>query len=150
MAKIRSCGFLIYRREPELSFLLMKHAERWDLPKGHVDSGETKVEAAFRELFEETGIRSDDVQRVTGFKYKQKYKVPGKRYGQTGELRKTLIIYLAELVKPVEIKLEEHLGYEWFPWNPPHNIQEKTINPLLAEVDRFWKESETENLANRP
>ena len=49
MADIQSCGFLVYREEPKLSFLLMQHSTRWDLPKGHVDPGETEMECALRE-----------------------------------------------------------------------------------------------------
>ncbi len=30
------------------SFLLMKHRNRYDLPKGHVDSGETEMQTALR------------------------------------------------------------------------------------------------------
>ncbi len=52
----KSCGFLIYRNDPARSFLLMRHTDRWDLPKGHVDSDETNLECAYRELEEETSI----------------------------------------------------------------------------------------------
>lgn len=141
MASIKSCGFLIYRDTPERSFLLMRHADRWDLPKGHVDPGETKIQAAYRELYEETGIHADDIRMDGRFKYKQRYNVPGKRYGKVGMLQKTLIVYLAELLREVEITAEEHLGYEWFSWAPPHRIQERTIDPLLAKLDRFWQEN---------
>lgn len=141
MASIKSCGFLIYREAPKRSFLLMRHSDRWDLPKGHIDPGETKIQAAYRELYEETGIHADDIRMDGRFKYKQRYQVPGKRYGKTGMLQKTLIVYLAELLHEVEIAAEEHLGYEWFNWSPPHQIQERTINPLLAKLDQFWQEN---------
>lgn len=139
MAKIKSCGFLLYRFEPELSFLLMRHHDRWDLPKGHVDPGETKMQAAYRELHEETGISCEHIRMDGRFRFKQKYKVPGKRYGLSGEWDKTLVIYLAELLVPVDVKAVEHLDHEWIPWTPPHRIQEKTIDPLLAAVENFWK-----------
>ncbi|MEL7266668.1 MAG: NUDIX domain-containing protein, partial [Planctomycetota bacterium] len=38
------------------AFLLMRHAKRWDLPKGHSDPGETLIQTALRETQEETGI----------------------------------------------------------------------------------------------
>ena len=42
--------------------LLMIHLrDRWDLPKGHVESGESSREAALREVEEETGIRAEAV-----------------------------------------------------------------------------------------
>jgi 8-oxo-dGTP pyrophosphatase MutT (NUDIX family) len=139
MPKVKSCGFLVYRHKPELSFLLMRHHDRWDLPKGHVDPGESKIQAAYRELFEETGIDGDHIRMDGRFEFKQRYRVPGRRYGLTGDIEKTLTIYLAELTKDVEIKAVEHLGHEWFTWNPPHDIQERTINPLLSSLDKFWK-----------
>ncbi len=67
MAKVyrpKSCGFLIYRNNPARSFLLMRHTDRWDLPKGHVDPNETNLECALRELKEETGI--DAARHPTG------------------------------------------------------------------------------------
>ncbi len=141
MAKIKSCGFLIFRNDPNLSFLMMKHHDRWDLPKGHVDKGETKLECAFRELEEETGITADDIQMDEHFKFKLKYLVKGKRYGNNGPYEKKLFIYLAELIRPVDILVTEHAGYEWFDWNPPHDIQAKTINPLMEVLEEYWSEN---------
>lgn len=39
--------------------LMIRCRHRWDLPKGHVESGETPAEAALREVAEETGVRAD-------------------------------------------------------------------------------------------
>ena len=136
MEKVKSCGFLIYRTQPQRSILLMKHPKRCDLPKGHVDEGETNMECALRELQEETGIEEQHLRIEEGFKYKDRYIVENKKTKK----KKKLIMYLAELIEDVEIVPTEHEGYEWVDWNPPHAIQEKTIDPLLAEVDRWWQE----------
>jgi 8-oxo-dGTP pyrophosphatase MutT (NUDIX family) len=114
----------------------MKHPRRWDLPKGHVDDGETNLQCALRELFEETGIKRDHLRIDEGFKYKDRYIVTNKK----GKKKKKLIIFLAELIEDVEIVPTEHEGYEWIEWKPPHTIQEKTIDPLLAQVESWWAE----------
>jgi len=135
----RSCGFLIVAGDPIESFLLMKHADRWDLPKGHVDPGETDMEAALRELEEETGFAEDELQIDPDFCYEERYMVSGKRYraGSSAELEKTLRIYLASLSEPRDPELTEHLGFLWFPWKPPHKIQGKTIDPLLSQLHSY-------------
>ena len=134
MEKVKSCGFVIYREKPQRSILLMKHPKRWDLPKGHVDEGETNMQCALRELHEETGIEETHLNIVEGFKFKDRYIVENK----SGKKKKTLIIYLAELIAEVEIVPTEHEGYQWIDWNPPHTIQEKTIDPLLANLASWW------------
>lgn len=117
----------------------MKHPKRWDLPKGHVDEGETNLECALRELQEETGIEQRHLRIESGFKYKDRYIVETKKRKK----KKTLIIYLAELIEDVQIVPTEHESFHWLDWNPPHRIQEKTIDPLLAEVDSWWLECES-------
>jgi len=122
----------------------MKHPKRWDLPKGHVDEGETNKECALRELFEETGIKEKHLRIEQGFKFKERYLVAHKKV----QKKKKLIIYLAELIEDVEIVPTEHEGYEWIDWNPPHSIQERTIDLLLAEVETWWQEQSTEASAS--
>lgn len=135
MKKARSCGFLIVRGSPIESFLLMQHAKRWDLPKGHVDPGETDMECAIRELEEETGIPTDAIRLDPVFRFEHHYEVRDKRYG-ADPVQKTLIVMLATLTREVKIVPTEHEGFQWFDWKPPHNIQEQTINPLLAAVEK--------------
>jgi 8-oxo-dGTP pyrophosphatase MutT (NUDIX family) len=135
MPDIKSCGFLIVRGDPVCEFLLMRHADRWDLPKGHVDSGETEMQCARRELCEETGIVATDIEVLDGFRFESHYQVRAKKSGPLYD--KTLVIFLARLKRDIEISISEHLDYQWIPWQPPHQIQAWTIDPLLAEVERF-------------
>ncbi len=145
MDKVKSCGYLIFRndgrsgKKVNRSFLLMEHADRWDLPKGHVDPGETNRQCALRELEEETGIGADDISIDHDFKFKSKYVVSYKK-SKGIKKKKTLIIYLAELMSPVKIKPTEHKGYSWFSWEPPHKIQANTIDPLLEQLADYWSE----------
>jgi bis(5'-nucleosidyl)-tetraphosphatase len=136
MPELKSCGVLIVRGEPVEQFLLMKHADRWDLPKGHVDPGETELECALRELEEETGICPADVAIDPGFVFTLQYDVQYERTGGRRQL-KTLQIFLGRLKRDVSITPTEHQGYEWFDWSPPHAIQEQTIDPLLAKLAEY-------------
>jgi bis(5'-nucleosidyl)-tetraphosphatase len=134
MREIKACGVLITRGQPIDSFLLMKHAKRWDLPKGHVDNDETELECALRELHEETGISGDDIELDPTFRFATTYELFSERFGE--RCRKTVVIFLGRLRHEIELQPTEHLGYQWFEWQPPHAIWPQTIDPLLAEVAR--------------
>lgn len=139
MKKLMSCGVLVVRGDPVDSFLLMKHPTRLDLPKGHVDPGETEIECALRELEEETGIKPEDIQLDEDFRFTTTYTVRYKR-SRFEPMEKTLVVFLGRLQGDVEIKATEHSGYEWMKWNPPHELQKETIDPLLAELARFLEQ----------
>jgi 8-oxo-dGTP pyrophosphatase MutT (NUDIX family) len=122
------------RGEPVREFLLMKHPDRWDLPKGHVDPGETEIECALRELWEETGIPADAIGLDPAFRFALQYQVQSRRTGGAW-WPKTLVIFLGRLTRDVEITTSEHESCRWFPWQPPHRIQAQTIDPLVAAVE---------------
>jgi 8-oxo-dGTP pyrophosphatase MutT (NUDIX family) len=133
MSEVKSCGVLVVRGKPIKSFLLMIHPARYDVPKGHVDNGESELECALRELREETGIGPEDIWIDPDFRFTHQYQVRVRRFNF--ELReKTLVMFLGYLLNDVPILLTEHTGYEWRDWNPPHRIQEQTIDPLLESV----------------
>lgn len=99
------------------------------------------MECALRELVEETGIEETDIQIDESFEFVHHYVVSGSRYKLERSRKKKLTIFLAELTHPVEIVPTEHPGFEWFIWQPPHDIQERTINPLLEQLAEHWLES---------
>ncbi len=138
--QLYSSGFLVFRKTQgnlgllqqmtPLEFLLMQHAERWDLPKGHLDPGESQKQAAIRELTEETGIQENSIRIDPDFVFTSQYWV-----NYDGERRlKELTVFLALLIQEWEITPTEHLGFRWFPFSPPHSIQTETIDPLLEKV----------------
>jgi 8-oxo-dGTP pyrophosphatase MutT (NUDIX family) len=144
-AEPKSCGILLLCGDPVRSFLLMKHADRWDLPKGHIDPGETEIQCALREMEEETGIPSADVQLDSNFKHIQHYEVQATRYGgkKDAKILKTLVIFLGRIPEEREICVSEHAACRWFPWSPPHHIQSRTIDPLLEDVAAYLNHSQT-------
>ena len=137
MTETQACGVLVFRDRPVESFLLMRHRARLDLPKGHIDPGETELQCALRELWEETGITEADIELDPAFRWTTEYYVDGRRYGQGERVHKTVVIFLGKLVRDVSLKTTEHLGFEWVAWNPPHAIQAQTIDPLLAAVAKY-------------
>ena len=54
-SKRLSCGVVIINTDRELLLCHVTGHGHWDLPKGGIDDGETAVEAACRELWEEVG-----------------------------------------------------------------------------------------------
>ena len=136
---VKSCGVIVYRNHPQRSVLLMKHADRWDFPKGTVDPGESDLECAMRELWEETAITEDDIEVDPDFRFVLPYTIHLKRFNFEPKL-KHLIMFLGRIDHDPDIELTEHIGYEWLPWQPPHRIQEKTIDPALESRAQYWAE----------
>lgn len=73
-----SSGAVVYRRIGDsIRYLLIKNkrSAHWGFPKGHLEKGESKIDAAKREVLEETGIH---INIHDGFECISKYKVRGK------------------------------------------------------------------------
>jgi 8-oxo-dGTP pyrophosphatase MutT (NUDIX family) len=52
-----SSGGVVFRRAGDNQFLLIRDPYgNWGLPKGHLEGGETPIQAAVREVAEETGL----------------------------------------------------------------------------------------------
>lgn len=64
MANVQAAGGLVENAAGEI--LMMRRRGWWDLPKGHVEEGETHEQAALREVAEETGLHQVGIIRPLG------------------------------------------------------------------------------------
>ncbi|WP_237607374.1 NUDIX domain-containing protein [Roseimaritima sediminicola] len=133
---VYAAGVLLMTRPEPHRFLLMKHTDRWDLPKGHAEAGESAAETALREMHEETGIHPRHVTLDTEFRFRSVYSV---RYPDQPdrEFEKRLTIFLGWVEQVHEVQCSEHGDCRWFAWDPPHQVQAQAIDPLLAAVQQY-------------
>lgn len=111
MIKVNSSGAIIYYIDKGVhKFLLLQYIGKyWEYARGHVESGESKIETARREILEEAGLDNllftKSFQTKSVFQYKQK----NKKY------TKEVTLFLAES-KSKKVKIShEHIGYVWLP-----------------------------------
>ena len=107
----KSAGFILITDDFETddySVLLLHYTSgHWDLPKGNIETNETELEAATRELREETSIESFRV--IPNFRYVLDYKYTRKNV----LISKQVTLFLASTgVRKVKIS-HEHMGYSW-------------------------------------
>lgn len=116
MKKEKSCGAVISKLDNGVrTILLIKHKNggHWAFPKGHVENGETEVETAEREIWEETGLRT---KIDTGFRYVVTYS-PKKN------IEKDVVYFSAEVISGAErSQPEEVMEIKWLPVDEAMNI----------------------------
>ncbi|MGA4475836.1 NUDIX hydrolase [Ectopseudomonas chengduensis] len=57
---------VIYRRDEKILFV-RKRKSKWNLPGGRVEQGESPIQAALREMKEETGLSVDQLRYVSTY-----------------------------------------------------------------------------------
>ena len=111
-----SYGILPLRQiKGEWQILLIKHLKgHWAFPKGHADPDEKPIEAAMRELKEETGlIISRFLERAP---FQESYVF---RSGQLS-IHKTVIYFAAEVEGDIMLQEEEIEDYKWLSVRSAH------------------------------
>lgn len=102
MRKTQSAGGVVINDEGRV-LVVSQHGTSWSLPKGHIDPGEDALEAAKREIYEESGIR--DLQLLRGLGSYERYKI-GANGGEDRSELKAITMFLfrtkENLLRPVD------------------------------------------------
>ena len=86
-----------------LVLIVSQNGNSWSLPKGHIDEGENKLQAAIREIYEESGISELELIKELGFY--ERYRIGLDSEDDKSEL-KTIFMFLfktnQEDLKPID------------------------------------------------
>jgi len=129
-----SCGFILLNYD---SILLLQYPQgHWSFPKGHVEQGDTNHhETASRELKEETGIKSVEIDTTWESRTEYTFRKKGRK------TTKQVYWYIAS-TNEVEVELsEEHNSYLWLNYADAESMltfdQEKEL--LRSAVNHMEK-----------
>lgn len=105
MKKLISSGGVVFYKD---KVILIKKERSWVFPKGKVKEGESLINAAKREIFEEVGIKTDEpLFYIDKIKYRYK--------DQNGILNEKEVNYYFFITENNSVQIEKtFLGYGWF------------------------------------
>jgi dATP pyrophosphohydrolase len=114
---------LVLVHTPDLRVLLLERADypaHWQSVTGSQEAGETLEATAVRELFEETGLVADTHGGLVDWERQNVYEIfPRWRHRYPpGTTHNTEHVFSLSVPSPVPVRLnpEEHIRYEWLPW----------------------------------
>jgi bis(5'-nucleosidyl)-tetraphosphatase len=112
-----SAGVIVFREDSPRSYLLMRSALTrrpvWEFPKGALEKGENELEAAARELREETGLTEGDYTLLDGFHEEERYYFTRGSGPELRLIRKRVDYFLAEWQRGEIQVSREASRYEW-------------------------------------
>lgn len=131
-----SCGIVPIHKEGKYFyiFILRHKGGYWSFPKGHPNDGESPIETATRELFEETNLVVDEVMfdhpLEETYTFKQNHEM----------IYKTVHYYVASVKNPHEISidLEEAIEGKWVEINQaPMFLSFEEAKKICREVSQL-------------
>ena len=130
--KERSAGIIVVR--DSLFLVLHSAAGHWDLPKGHMEKGESEEQTALRELEEETGITS--IELFPKFREQIHY-----MFRRSSELVSKDVIFFLGVTNESQVKLSfEHQGHAWLPYDEAvEKVTFKTAKEVMQKAHEFLK-----------
>lgn len=132
MRKTKSAGGVVVNPKGKVLIVDQKGTS-WSLPKGHIEGSETQIEAARREIYEESGIKELKLVKKLG-SYKR-YRIPDDGKGEDKSEQKTITMFLfttnKTTLKPVDSANPQAL------WTD----KEKVVKKLTHPKDRQFFES---------
>lgn len=123
-----SCGVVVVRRlKDDWVFLLLRAYRFWDLPKGLLNANEEPLQAAIREVAEETTIC--DLQFKWGHVFKETEPYNKGTKVARFYIAETLTVKVSLPINP-ELGRAEHNAFLW----ADYQKSQKILSPRLQEI----------------
>lgn len=139
MKETQSAGGVIQNLQGHI-LVVSQHGTSWSLPKGHIEVGEEKLEAAKREIYEETGIT--DLKYIQDLGSYWRYKI-SKNGGEDTSEKKTIFFYHFSTTQielsPVD---SDNPEARWVP-------KDEVANLLTAQKDKDFFISIVDKITNK-
>ena len=143
-------GLIIVNNYGKVLICKRKNSNQWQFPQGGIDEGESPIEAAKREIFEEVGIKPSKIKVLGKIKDWVKYEIPKelakksfKKKGIVGQKQKWFIFKIKSeaCISFVNDPDNEFDDFAWVSyWRPIALIvsfKKEVYRNVLAELYQF-------------
>lgn len=138
--KILSAGIVVVRKEANgWKYLFLRAYQNWDFPKGIVEPSENLLEAAKREVKEETGITALNFRWGDVYRETLPYDSGGKKIAR---------YYIAETSESIvtfsmnpELGRPEHHEYRWLSYDEVKKLSPKRLSVIIEWANSIIDQS---------
>jgi len=119
-----ACSLIVVERDRQVLLGFNANRQQWELPGGSVEAEESALDAALRELAEETGIDLDQASLVASARF---------TFGGDATTYLAAVFTILLVGDPVLVASEELTSFVW--WDPADDEWDG-LSPLDAEIAR--------------